>query len=95
MRVCVLIQHDRIDDIDITLVCPDGISLQMSSNVGGNTADYGDVANQVEVCFSPLLFEDFAKPNSIVVVVDVVVFVTCGWADSVGGVGWLGGGGGG
>lgn len=27
--------------------------------------------NQVEVCFSPLLFEEFAKPNSIVVVVDV------------------------
>lgn len=27
--------------------------------------------NQVEVCFSPLLFDEFAKPNSIVVVVDV------------------------
>ncbi|MCF8461172.1 MAG: 2-phosphosulfolactate phosphatase [Flavobacteriales bacterium] len=27
--------------------------------------------NSVEVCFSPLLFEEFAKPNSIVVVVDI------------------------
>ena len=27
--------------------------------------------NQVEVCFSPPLFEEFAKPNSIVVVVDI------------------------
>lgn len=27
--------------------------------------------NSVEVCFSPLLYEEFAKPNSIVVVVDV------------------------
>lgn len=27
--------------------------------------------NQVEVCFSPLLYAEFSKPNSIVVVVDV------------------------
>ncbi|MGB1204368.1 MAG: proprotein convertase P-domain-containing protein [Chitinophagales bacterium] len=53
VRVCVLLEHDRISDIDITLVCPDGIDMQLSSNVGGNTQNYGDVVGQIEVCFTP------------------------------------------
>ena len=53
VRICVLLEHDRISDIDLTLVCPDGISIQLSSNVGGNTQNYGNVSGQIEVCFTP------------------------------------------
>ena len=53
MRVCVLLEHDRIADIDIILVCPDGINVVLAADIGGNTQNYGDVANQIEVCFTP------------------------------------------
>jgi len=67
-EVCVLIEHDFYEDLDIILVAPDGTEYTLVSagsvcsltgpcNVGvgapGCSPDFGDVAGGTEVCFVP------------------------------------------
>lgn len=45
--VCMDISHDRVEDLDIYLIAPNGKRIELSTDNGGNTKDYSNV------CFKP------------------------------------------
>ena len=53
ISVCLLIEHNWIEDLDIELFAPNGSIVNLSSDNGGSSEDYGDVAGGIEVCFTP------------------------------------------
>lgn len=53
ISVCFMIQHSYLEDLAVELQAPDGTTIPLTTNNGGLNNNYGNLATNKMICFSP------------------------------------------